>query len=214
MCYTGRVMHRVLLVGLLLLSTPALAQNTESFREYRTSQTPAWLPRSATFGLGIAATTTLTAEGRLQWEITLAQQRVDALIVYGAVGGGIGLSLPSRVGFNGRFQALDSLNRATAQIGVGYRGDRGDWNWGFQAGAGPMLYDAKYRPDPDLGTLFGDEQHVMGWVEGRAQFGYRFSPVLAGGLAVSFGSGLKRPRAAYAYDYLSGWTVGIYIDWR
>src|SRR5690606_5611476 len=207
-------MLRILIVGLLLLSTPALAQNTQSFREVRSSSTPAWLPRSATLGLGLGAATTLSAEGRLQWDFTIVQQRVDALIAYVGVGGGLGLSLPSNVGFSGRFQALETLNRATAQVGVGYRGDRGDWNWGFQACAGPLLYEAKYRPDPDPGTLFGDEQHVVGWVEARAQFGYRFSPTVAGGIAIAFGSGLGRPRAAYAYDYLSGWIFGIYVDWR
>lgn len=207
-------MPRLLLLCLLLLSTSGLAQNLESFREQRTSPTPAWLPRSVTLGLGLGAATTLTAEGRVQWELTVVQQRVDALIVYAGVGGGLGLSLSSRVGFSGRFQALESLNRATAQFGVGYRGDRGDWSWGFQVGAGPLLYGARYLPDPDQGRLFDDEQHVVGWVEGRAQIGYRFTPAVAGGLALSFGSGLGRPRAAYAYDYLSGWIFGIYVDWR
>src|SRR5690606_23471389 len=115
-CYRGRVMHRILLVGLLLLSTPVLAQNTNSFREERTSKTPAWLPRSVSLGLGLGAATTLSVEGRLQWELTIVQQRVDALIVYGALGGGLGLNLPEHVGFSGRFQALDTLNRATAQF--------------------------------------------------------------------------------------------------
>lgn len=205
-------MNRALILGLLLVGSSAAAQDYFS-DEVRTSPTPAWLPRGVMLGVGIAQDTVYVPTARLHWAFTLTQQRVDALIGVFELGGSHGVSFTDRAGLYYR-STITALDHAVALIGVGYRGDRGKWNWGLHVTGGPLLYRATYLQTGETATDLPDESKVIGWLEGRVQLGYRVTPAVAVGIAAAFGSGLGAPRAAYAYDSLNGWTFGLYADWR
>jgi len=205
-------MTRALILGLLLVGPAAAAQDYFT-DEVRTSPTPAWLPRGIAVGVGVAHETLSVPSVRLHWAFTITQQRVDALIATFELGGAHGVSFTERAGLYHR-STMTSLDNGVALLGVGYRGDRGKWNWGLHVGGGPMLYRATYERTGDAALDLPDESKTIGWLEGRVQLGYRVTQAVAAGVSISFGSGLGAPRAAYAYEYLNGWTFGLYADWR
>src|SRR5260370_35681870 len=78
----------------MLVPLAALAQaddlpGPDSAREF---PTPAYLPRSAFVGTYVNGA--VTPQLRFQWELTLIQRRVPALVVVREVGGGAGSVLP------------------------------------------------------------------------------------------------------------------------
>jgi hypothetical protein len=195
-------MSRVLLLGLLLASGSSLAQGYYGMTRH--SPTPAWLPRSVFLGTGLAQDT-VTPLGRLGWEITLNQQRGDALVVVGELGGGAAAVTSQRVGLYGS-DRVESLRHGLAAVGIAYRGDRGPWNWGVHATVGPLWYHAR------LSTL-PTENYVVGWIEGRAQIGYRIGKV-ATGISLGYGSGFSEPVRSYTYRFTGGLMLGLYANWR
>lgn len=205
-------MNRLLILALLLVGTVASAQDPFS-EDLRTSPTPAWLPRGVMLGVGISEETIYLPSARLHWAFTITQQRIDALVATFDIGGAHAIT---HTDFAGLYQrnAMESLDYGVAIFGVGYRGDRGKWNWGLHVGVGPMLYRATYVPTDEPTLDLPDESNVLGWLEGRVQLGYRLTESIATGISVSYGSGLARPRAAYAYDHLGGIIFGVYADWR
>lgn len=205
-------MNRALILGLLLVGSSASAQDLFS-DEVRTSPTPAWLPRGVNLGVGLGQDTVYAPSARLHWAFTITQQRVDALIGFFELGGSHGVSFTERAGLYRR-NTMTALDYGVALIGVGYRGDRGKWNWGLTVGGGPLLYRATYLQTGDEDLDLPLESKTLGWLEGRVQLGYRVTEAVATGVSLSFGSGLGPPQASYAYDYLSGWTFGLYADWR
>lgn len=200
-------MHRSLLLGLLLALGPtssALAQEAPPSLRHQ-SPTPWYLPRGAFLGTYLRNGAAV-AQARLQWQLTLFQDKHDALVF--VVDGGVGRSyaLPSTAaeGFNIPFTGF---YEHTVMVGGAYRNQSpSGWHWGFQVAAGPVWYAAHYQG-------LANEDKTGGLLEGRLQIGYRVGQValgLAGGYAEPFSVG----RRSVARNYVGGGLIGFFADWR
>lgn len=199
-------MHRRLLSGLLfalVMSSSAFAQEAPGV--VHQSPTPWYLPRGAFLGTYIRGGAAV-AQARLQWQLTLFQDKHDALVF--VVDGGVGRSfaLPSTAveGFDVPFKGF---YEHTLMAGAAYRNQNPTgWHWGFQVTAGPVWYAAHYENFPN-------ESLTGGLLEGRLQIGYRVGQValgLAGGYAEPFSVG----RRNVAHNYVGGGLIGFFADWR
>jgi hypothetical protein len=193
------------LLSLLLLfaARPAAAQLTP--RPKRISPTPAYFPRAVFLGTYVKGGA-VTPQLRAQWQVTLIQERIDALVLIGEVGGGYAVGRPSNAGPRANLE-LVQLYQHTGLLGFGYRGS---WPSGFHVGAhvlaGPLHYGAKY-------ALLPPEKRTAGLVDGRLQVGQSVGPFVVGA-AVGYGEVFGTSVRSNALQYLGGLSVGLFLDWR
>lgn len=200
-------MHRSLPLCLLLalsVSHFAFAQGEPAARHQ--SPTPAWLPRGALLGTSVR-NGAVVPQARIQWQLTLFQDRRDALVF--AVEGGVGFAaaLPDSA-VEGANVPFSSFYAHTGMVGLGYRNQNpSGWHWGFQVVAGPVWYGANYEG-------FADEDRMGGLLEGRVHIGHKVSKTLVVGVAGGYAEPFSVSRRSVARDFLGGLLVGFFADWR
>ncbi|MDY7232527.1 hypothetical protein [Hyalangium rubrum] len=195
--------HWLLFYFLFGLSTVAQAQSSTSTpeREY----TPVWLPRGAFLGSYLRGGT-VTPQARIQWQLTVFQDRKDALVLVLEGGGGFAVALPDTV-VAGADEPIDSFHEHTVQVGGGYRNQSpSGFHWGFQVTAGPLWYGAHLRNLPD-------ERYSAGLLEGRVHLGYQLGRV-ALGVSGGYGEPFSYRRRSVAAPYAGGLLLGVFADWR
>jgi hypothetical protein len=166
---------------------------------------PPYLPRSAFVGSWLNSGA-LTAQVRLQWELTLVQERVDAFVLLFQGGGGYGLVLPQNLG-PARTSAMMSLYQHTLLAGLAFRADRpSGFHWGFQAATGPLFYGARFTDLPS-------ESGVAGLVEGRADVGWKYGSIVYG-ISFGYGSLYQQPTRLESGSFLGGILFGLFADAR
>ncbi len=171
----------------------------------RRASFPPYLPRAAFVGAFVNSSS-VTPQVRLQWELTLIQERIDSLVLLFGGGGGYGLNRPQNLGPTNT-SVMISLYQHVILGGFGFRADRpGGFHWGFQAATGPLFYGARFSDLPS-------ERGVLGLVEGRADVGWRFGSIVYG---VSFGyaSLYQQPMRLQSGPYLGGIMFGLFADGR
>ncbi len=186
----------------------AVAQPGESpAAPRRSGGTPVWLPRGSFLGTYVR-NGALTPQVRLQWQLTLFEQRKDALVLL--VDGGVGwaANFPATAttveGFAAR---TDSFYEHTAMVGVGYRNQApSGFHWGFQVTGGPVWYGAHFRNLPH-------ESETAGLMEGRIHVGYRVGPVVLG-VSGGYGEPFSFRRRSVSRQFLGGAQFGFFADWR
>ena len=200
-------MHRSLLLCLFLafsVSSTAFAQG-EAPALHR-SPTPAWLPRGALLGTYIR-NGAVVPQARIQWQLTLFQDRRDALVF--AVEGGLGFSasLPDTA-VEGSNVPFSNFYSHTAMAGLAYRNQNpSGWHWGFQVTAGPVWYGATFAGGVE-------EDRMGGILEGRVHIGRKVTDALVVGVAGGYSEPFSVARRSVARDYLGGVLVGFFADWR
>lgn len=199
--------RQLLLISLVFgLSSVAAAQPEEAPpATRRVGQTPVWLPRGAFLGTFIRKGA-VVPQARLQWQLTLFQQKKDGLVLLMEGGGGWAAGLPDTAveGFNA---PIHSLYEHTLMFGAGYRNqDPGGWHWGFQVTGGPVWYGAHYQDLPV-------EHDSAGLMEGRIHVGYRFGPVVLG-VSGGYAEPFSYTRRSVARQFLGGAQFGFFADWR
>jgi hypothetical protein len=193
---------------LVALAAPALGQEAdEELRPARhVSPTPAWLPRQVFAGTYFRSGV-VTLQGRLQWEVTVIQERVDAFVLFAEAGGGAAVRLTQQAGLTGNI-AMTRFSQFAGVVGVAYRGTQSNGlHLGVQAGAGPYLYSARYA------EFLLPEEAVAGIVEARVQVGYAFG-LVAVGLSAGYGEAFGIPQRINARPFAGGLLVGLFADWR
>jgi opacity protein-like surface antigen len=194
----------------LALVAPTFAQPAETAgqTEQDKSVVPAWVPRSviAGFFLGDA----ITWQGRVQWELTVVDQPRNALVILFEAGGGYGVGLPGNAGPYSSAQ-VTFFYQHEILAGVAYRAQyESGFNWGFHADLGPLFYGARYRgSSPMLQT----ENFIVPGVEGYLQAGWRFGRV-AYGVRAGLCQALGGEPTSWAIQYVSGFSLGVFADWR
>jgi hypothetical protein len=146
-------------------------------------------------------------QARIQWQLTLFQDRRDALVF--VVEGGLGYSvvLPDSA-VEGANVPFSSFYSHTAMAGMGYRNQNpSGWHWGFQVTAGPVWYGARYQG-------FADEDRLGGLLEGRVHIGHKVSKTVVVGVAGGYSEPFSVSRRSVARDFLGGALVGFFADWR
>jgi hypothetical protein len=172
---------------------------------HRAGNTPIWLPRGAFFGTYLRHGA-VTPQARLQWQLTVFEDRKDALALLVEGGLGYAVALPGTA-VPGYDVPFDAFHANTIMMGVGYRNqDPGGWHWGFQVTGGPLWYGAQ------LGNL-PDERYLAGLVEGRVHVGYQFGPIVLG-VSGGYGEPFSYPRRSVAGLYAGGVLLGFFADWR
>lgn len=171
----------------------------------RRSSFPPYLPRAALVG-SFLNSSALTPQVRVEWELTLVQERVDAFVLVLEGGGGYGLNLPQNLG-PANVTAMTSLYQHTLLAGLGFRADRpSGFHWGFQAATGPLIYGAKFSDLPA-------ESGILGMVEGRAQAGWKFGSIVYG-VSLGYASLYQQPSHLVSGSYLGGILFGFFADAR
>lgn len=158
---------------------------------------PAYVPRAVYAGLFVNSGL-VTPQLRLEWEINLAKARHDTLIAIISAGGGYGFGT----------NTLPFFYEHTVMAGVGYRAAyEGGFTWGFHATTGPVFYGAHVNGAPS-------ENMIDGFVEGRAQAGFKVGAV-AFGFSLGYASLYNDPRPFnIAGHFVGGPTFGFFVDWR
>lgn len=201
-------MHRGLLFCLLLVlgsASTALAQEAEA-PKLHTSPTPAWLPRGAYLGTYTRGGA-VVPQVRLQWQLTMFQDRRDALVFLVEGGLGRAVALPDIQIFGGPTVPFKSFYSHTAMAGAGYRNQNpSGWHWGFQVTTGPVWFGSRFEG-------FANEDHVGGLIEGRVHVGRQLDKV-ALGLSVGYGEAFGVGRRNLSRNYLGGMLLGFFADWR
>jgi len=165
---------------------------------------PAFIPRHFSMDLLLYGPTTWQA--KVQWEITLLQDRISGFVLIFEAGGGYGFHLPTTAG-----PACDIpmtfLYQHSLQFGAAYRAQRPEGLfWGFQVGFGPLFYGARFQGLPT-------ENIVIGTVEGRGQIGWRLGRV-SYGFTLGYAQPTEQPVHSNAAPYIGGYTIGVFADWR
>jgi hypothetical protein len=199
--------RQLLLFSLVFgLSTAAMAQvEGPPPAARRSGGTPVWLPRGAFLGTYLRGGA-VTPQARLQWQVTLFEQRKDSIVLLLEGGGDWAAVLPDTAlaGFD---VPIHSLYEHTALFGVGYRNqDPEGLHWGFQVTGGPVWYGAHYRDLPA-------EHERAGLMEGRIHVGYRWGPVVAG-VSAGYAEPFSYKRRSVARPFLGGAQFGFFADWR
>lgn len=161
---------------------------------------PWFVPREISLGVFINPPVA-TPHFRLAWEAAIISQPRNELIWYFGLGSGIGLGTPA---------PMTSHSQHVVVAGFGYRSDHQVITWGFHVAAGAAWYLAGYQP----GGFYKDESRVLGFIEGRLQFGIRITAHFR--LAPYFGYAspfVFNPR--FGGDiFVGGINTGLVIDWR
>jgi len=190
-----------LLPVLLLLSATAHAAPAQAPPH---GAVPGWLPRSVQVGAYLPRP--FVPQLQLQWEWTLVQERVDALVLVLELGGGVQLGELSGAGPRRNARMLTGW-QAPALLGLAYRGTRpGGFHWGVTVATGPTFFGATFDTLPR-------EQGAVGLVEGKVQFGWKLGPAtwgLFGGVAQVY----DQPPRYNSVRWVGGPLVGLFADWR
>lgn len=201
-------MLRRLPLVLVLWAASAFGQTLPTLpgrQEYR-SPTPVWLPRGAFLGTYFQ-NDAMVPQLRLQWQFTVLQERVDALVLVGEAGGGWALKKPSTAGPL-RNDEVDALWEHSALLGLAYRGTRSNGlHFGAQLAAGPLWYGGRYHTLPD-------EDRFAGLLEGRLHAGYRLGPAVSFGVAVGYAEPFSYRSRSPGLRFVGGPMVGLFADWR
>jgi hypothetical protein len=197
---------RIAVLFLLLAAPVAHAQGDEEAEAKRhRSPTPFYLPRGAFLGAFFKDAAT-TAQLRVQWQLTVVQEPVDALVLVLEGGLGYGLTHPRNAGRAGTAR-MTYLYQHTAQLGLAYRGlYPNGFHWGLQVTTGPTFLGARFDTLPR-------ERRIIGSVEGRVQFGWRVASV-AYGVSLGLSQPYVYPGRSAAAPYLGGLLLGVFADWR
>jgi hypothetical protein len=135
---------------------------------------------------------------RLQWQLTLFEQRKDGLVLLAEGGVGWAAALPD---------AASAFYEHPLMVGVGYRNqDPEGFHWGFQVTGGPVWYGAHFRDLPA-------ERATAGLMEGRIHVGYRVGPVVLG-VSGGYGEPFSYRRRSVSPQFLGGALFGFFADWR
>lgn len=165
---------------------------------------PWYLPRQVM--LGVIAGRSVTPQLRVGWELTVLQERRDALMFELEAGGGWAVSTtldPDNEGHAGASWFFEH----SIQAGMGYRDLFSEnFAWGFRLTGGPAWIGARSPGLPD-------ERNLIGVVEGRLELGHYFDSVqvgVTGGFQSIVGQGARR----YAPSAAGGGVFGIFVNWR
>jgi len=165
---------------------------------------PGWLPRSVQVGAYLPAP--FVPQLQLQWEWTLIQERVDALVLVMELGGGVQVGEVSGAGPRRNARMLSGW-QAPALLGLAYRGTRpSGFHWGVTVATGPSFFAATFDSLPR-------EQGAVGVVEGKVQFGWKAGPAtwgIYGGVVQTY----DRPVRYNAVKWVGGPLLGLFADWR
>jgi hypothetical protein len=193
---------RSLFLPLTIVSSTALAQLTEE--QQPESPTPFYLPRALHVGTFVGDA--VSPFVRLQWELTIIQERVDSFVLVLEGGGAFGISFPKNAGPD-QNKEMTSLRQYSILGGVGYRGTRrSGFHWGAHIVAGPLFFNAKFNGLPS-------ESSSVGVVEGRVQVGWKLG-LLVYGVGVGIAQTYQNPARVYSAPYLGGLMLGLFADWR
>jgi len=195
-------MHaRCALLFLLAVPTHAIAAAVHSPPH---GAVPGWLPRSVQVGAYLPSP--FVPQLQLQWEWTLIQERVDALVLVMELGGGVQVGEVAGAGPRRNARMLTGW-QAPALLGLAYRGTRpGGFHWGITVATGPTFFGATFDTLPR-------EQGAVGLVEGKVQFGWKLGPAtwgLYGGVAQVY----DFPARYNSVRFAGGPLLGIFADWR
>lgn len=181
-------------------TTPAPAPSAQQAPEVTTPLVPWFVPRSATLGIFINAPV-VTPHFRIAWEGAIISQPRNDLIWLFTLGSGIGAGVQA---------PMIMHSQHVVAGGFGYRSDRPLIHWGFHVVSGICWYLADYTP----GSFYKNESRVLGYIEGRLQFGFRITPHFR--LAAYFGYA-----SPFVFDvrfpgntFVGGIDTGLVIDWR
>jgi hypothetical protein len=156
--------------------------------------------------LGGFAGRTVTPQLRIGWELTLIQEREDALLVVFEGGGGWALSTSLEPDSEGN-PGFSWFFEHSLQAGLGYRQVFAeDFAWGFKVVSGPAWVGARSPGLPG-------ERQLIGLLEARLEIGHYFGSTqvgLTGGLQTVFGHVAHR----YASHGAGGVMFGIFANWR
>lgn len=183
--------------------TCAAANAREPERE---SPTPVWLPRAAWAGLFVGPG--VIPQIRVLWLATIAQEQVNSLSLAVEGGGGYALGRPTvAVGTEGNIHTT-FMYQHVALFGLAQRADRpSGFHWGVTILTGPVFFGSRF----DGGLR--KENKIVGTVEGRVQFGWKFDKVrvgVVGGVAQVY----EYPPRVYSAVLLGGPLVGVFAEWR
>ncbi|GMU01616.1 hypothetical protein KH5H1_57360 [Corallococcus caeni] len=197
----------LLVISLALVSTSAGAQSrVQDDLRGHVSPTPAWLPRGVFLGTQLNNGAVIP-NVRVQWELTLFQDRKDAWIAILEGGVGWAASLPDTA-LEGFFLPVSSYYEHTVQAGFGYRNHLpGKAHWGFQVTAGPTFYGAHFTTQPP-------DRRTAGTVQGRLQIGYQLERDVGVGLALGYSEPFGLKNRSFARDFVGGVNLGFFADWR
>lgn len=190
-----------LLCSAVLTATPGdAAPGTPAVESSKGPLVPWFVPRSASVGVFINSPV-VTPHFRLAWEGAIISQPRNDLIWLFTLGSGVGLGVPS---------PMTSHSQHVVLAGLGYRSDHPLIHWGFHVAAGGVWYLAQFLPT----SSFKEESRVLGYIEGRVQFGIHLSRHLRlavyGGYASPFQFNVRFP----GNTYVGGVDTGLVIDWR
>jgi opacity protein-like surface antigen len=198
-------MRRQLLLISLVFGLSSAVQAQSGVSPEAPSRSPAWLPRGAFLGTYIRAGA-VTPQARVQWQLTLFQDRKDALVLVLEGGGGYGAVLPDTA-VEGFEVPVDAFHEHTVMLGGGYRNQSpSGFHWGFQVTGGPLWYGAHFRNLPD-------ERFTAGLVEGRVHLGHQLGPTVLG-VSLGYGEPFSFRRSSVSRKYLGGVLLGFFADWR
>lgn len=200
-------MRRRFIWGLLvcLLATPAFGGEFDlAPPRAPPPSTPWYLPRGVFFGTFVGKS--VTPQLRVNWELVLLQERLDALML--VFEGGVGWAAstatePDELGHPG----IGSLYQQSLQLGLGYRETSSSgFDWGFQITIGAGFFGAT---SPGLPA----DHRILPIVEGRIQAGWKvghFELGASGGVQQL----LREPPGSYVAPRAGGLLLGMYLEWR
>jgi hypothetical protein len=165
---------------------------------------PAWSPRSAYVGAYLPAP--FVPQLRLQWEWTLIQERIDALVLTLEAGGGVQVGTLSGVGARGNARMMTGW-QVPVLLGLAYRGTRpSGFHWGLTVATGPTFFGATFDTLPA-------ERGAVGVVEGKIQVGWKLGAAVwgvYGGVAQVY----DFPARYASVRHVGGPLLGLFADWR
>lgn len=161
---------------------------------------PWFVPRSATLGVFINPPVA-TPHFRIAWEGAIISQPRNDLIWLFTIGSGVGL---------GTQRPMTSHSQHVVLAGFGYRSDRPLIHWGFHVVSGVCWYLADYVQNP----LYMRESRVLGFIEGRLQFGFHLSPHFRLAAYFGYASPFQFNVRFPGNTFVGGIDTGLVIDWR
>ena len=161
---------------------------------------PWFVPRSLTLGVFINPPM-VAPHFRLSWEGAIISQPRNDLIWLFSFGSAVGV---------GTQAPMTTHYQHVVLAGFGYRSDRPLIHWGFHVASGPVWYRAGYAP----GGFYQFENRVLGYIEGRVQFGVRLTGHLKLAAYFGYASPFVFTVQYPGNTFVGGFDTGLVIDWR